>query len=333
MSMSISISMRNKSSRCYCLVRGDLLFPTQTMDDKHTISNESVTALMSYKSNACLGHGEPSRVWAPPVCLLLVELDSDTGKETTNHIDARMCLYSRGNFSFLLYMSRSPTSNADQEEWSSYQKVFRDVAEQLTAALDLIAPVPSGDEIEAGDIIKSDGHDEVKHVTTKRWEVPGQDVIAIDRGDQTLTLFADPQLYEGQTKREHDGPTKRVFKAKTSTASPPRVFQSPVSDNSSTQQLVLELDCRYRIASQLSPDSLLAFDDAMDDVQQAKRAGGHTKPYEMCTLLSNRWVYAFAKGDRELYALFDSAFFVTVADVQNAALEIRTELLGISTEK
>ena len=100
------------------------------------------------------------------------------------------------------------------------------------------------------------------------------------------------------------------------------------------------LDCRYQLASHLSTDTLLAFEDAFDEVQAFQQQSGDdtttSKCFEMCTLLAKRWVYAFAQNDdydQELYILFDPAFFVTVADVQNAALQIRKELLLTTTRK
>lgn len=346
-------------------VGGQLLIPTRTLNNQHTISNETATMLTGYmahfqfqmlrqRDSAVVSSGgsltpprksplrpfalsfaaddmddplpshftaseggflappplsflsaldesnalECSRgfVWAPPVSLP-VRIDSEM-----THMDARTCLFSRGDFSYLLFLTR-----ADPEEPTSYQAVFQDVEEQLAATLDIFAPLP--DQASSG----SDGFNEVKHMATKLWEVRGQEVIAIDRGDQTLTLFGDPRFDE--TKRDH-----RTRLSKSATP-----FKSPNATDT--------LDCRYRLASQLSLDSLLAFDDAMDEVQRYKRVEAEvTKPFEMCTLLSNRWVYAFAYGEKELYALFDSAYVVTVADVQHAARQIRTELLGTIAE-
>ena len=97
----------------------------------------------------------------------------------------------------------------------------------------------------------------------------------------------------------------------------------------------LGLDCRYQLSSHLPRDTILAFEDVFDEVQEFRQSvvdddddDGATRMFEMCTLLSSHWVYAFAQGDRELYILMDPALFVTVADVENATRDVRYELFG-----
>lgn len=355
-------------------IRGQLMFPTTTWNDKETISNETATKLMGYMAHfrfqtmyqlsrdtvlAAAGSTTPPRkatfrpfalsfvaddmedplpqvsptvdgflappplsflsaldepngfqclskeglVWAPPVCMPVT-----TGHEIT-HLDARICLYSRGVVSVLLYFSR-----ADPEGPTSYQTMFHDVEGKLASAL--VGNSSSPDEISN----KATGSlNVIKHVITKVWQVQGQEVIVIDRVDQSLLLFADPR--HNDEGKVHERPTRQAKnRSEQLIHSTPPAFESCSSSP-------LGLDCRYRLASQLSLDSLLAFDDAMDEIHQSNRDGSHA-PYEICTLLSNRWVYAFAQDQKELYAIFDSAFFVTVADVQHAAQRIRTELMG-----
>jgi len=44
---------------------------------------------------------------------------------------------------------------------------------------------------------------------------------------------------------------------------------------------------------------------------------------ELCTCMPNGWVYAYSMQEKDIYVYFDNAIYVTVADVQSAALRIK----------
>jgi hypothetical protein len=174
--------------------------------------------------------------------------------------------------------------------------------------------------------------DHQQHVSIRLWNKSGQDVIVIDRRDQTLVLFIDPD----RAHKPSDVLAKNGISPIAAGGGLFSPLKSPVSQSSPSKRpdcsrsSVLGLDCRYKLASQLNPDSLFALQDAMEEVRNSSNHDDQT--FEMCTLISKKWVYAYRNGDKELYALFDSSVFVTLANVQSAAIEIRKELVGISEE-
>jgi len=287
-----------------------------------------------------------TQVWVPPVCLPLCVQDDPASKTVTQHLDARVCVYCRGDFSFLFYLSSSPTvASNDPEEGldpSLYRQLFSSIEKELVCA---VPGVKNGDA-KAGEngtataittaLTSEDGK------TPQHWQREGLDVISIDRQTHTLSLFRDPRSYEDRTnKKEQRKLTKALLfqshrrEQQQLLPSPGKNLQSPPPSGGAANLSTLGLDCRYQLASHLSTDAVLAFEDAFDEVQAFRQSsGGDTsKCFEMCTLLAKRWVYAFAQdGDKELYILFDTAFFVTVADVQKAALQIREELLSTTKE-
>ena len=108
----------------------------------------------------------------------------------------------------------------------------------------------------------------------------------------------------------------------------------------------LGLDCRHRLTSHLPLDIVLAFDDMMNEVRKVREgkqiADSHRilrwppspsnsnddRCVELCTCMRQGWIYAFTQNEHELYAFFDASIYVTVADVQSAALRIRKRLFG-----
>lgn len=245
--------------------------------------------------------GRGGQIWAPPVSLpVVVDSDATTPSiKVRTRWDVRICWYNRDDFAFLLILSRTqPEQNV-----CAYKDIFVDAERLLSAAVNAVVQKnPSGTK---------DMSRDVQHVTTKIWQVHGQDVIAIDRESHSMILFSYPrQPFETQIEAS--------------------VTESDFSNSDAGQEWS---DCRHRLASQLSPVCMRAIDDAMEEIRQRRIFQGGSavnEPFEMCTLLSNnRWMCAFAIDKQELYALFDSTSFVTVADVQHAMMQIRSELLDV----
>ena len=220
---------------------------------------------------------------------------------------------------------------------SLYRQLFSSIEKELVCA---VPGVKNGDAKagENGTTTTTTASTSEDGKTPQHWQREGLEVISIDRQKHSLVMFRDPRSNEDRTnKTEQRNLTKallfqshRTEKQQQQQPSSGKNLQTPPPSGGAANLSTLGLDCRYQLASHLSTDAVLAFEDAFDEVQAFRQSsGGDTsKCFEMCTLLAKRWVYAFAQedGHKELYILFDTAFFVTVADVQNAALQIREEL-------
>jgi hypothetical protein len=249
-------------------------------------------------ANAFADH-RGGQVWAPPISLPLQFLEKDRSSSSKKRrVNVRICWFSRGDFSFLLMLRRL----AVEDPSTVYLEIFQGIEEKLVAVLDDV------EELSSNQSSPMSGYSNVQHAISN-WENCGQDIVAIDRNLQTVILLTSSDRGADE-RRDSD-----------------RFNNNGMTKNDGMPEWI---DCRYRLANQLSSESLYAFDDAMDEVARytERYESGSIEPYEMCTLLSNnRWFYAFAHGPKELYVLFDTALFVTVADVQQAAARIRGELL------
>ena len=83
-------------------------------------------------------------------------------------------------------------------------------------------------------------------------------------------------------------------------------------------------DVRLLLASKLPKDVLVAFDDVMDAMLDTDG-----RPYEVGTHLpSGSWVWSYGQDTKELYAVFPSSKYRTVADVQTIAKQLRESFFG-----
>lgn len=175
-----------------------------------------------------------------------------------------------------------------------------------------------------------------------QWTEPGQDVVVVNREQNMLYLFSDRKRKDNTKASTATSTTRRFLGFGTKSHS-----SSGESERSrSTQHLewaTLGLDCRHRLASHLHLDTMLAFDDMMNEIalrrkllmreDDVKTIGPTANPtrsgvVELCTCMPLGWVYACAAEEMELYAFFDSSIYVTVADVQTAATKIQDQFFG-----
>jgi hypothetical protein len=251
------------------------------------------------------GCQDDDRVWAPLVDLALCR--GDDLPQDLPSVKTRVCLYDYEDLSFLLYIL--PVTDEEEHD-SSYKDLFHKTATQISTALA---------QIQAPDERQSDGSPLGHRVRmeTRHWEQPGREIVFIDRSSQTLVLFSHrirDANNNNNVSNERSEKKNRFFKSSTQ----------------STQQRNPNFDCRHLLASHLSLDSVLAFEDVMNEVGQNQSAKNRdeNRPIEICTFIPEGWMFANADRGHELYVLFDSKLHVTVADVQNAALQIWKELMG-----
>jgi hypothetical protein len=255
------------------------------------------------------GCQDDDRVWAPLIDLALCSRDDFT--QDLPSIKTRVSLYDYEELSFLLYIL--PVTDEEEND-SSYKDLFHKTATQISTTLA---------QSQALDERQSDGSPLRRgmRMETRQWEQPGREIVFIDRSNQTLVLFShrirDANNIVSSNERSNNSGKEAMH----------RFFKSSTK---STQQTNPNFDCRHLLASHLSLDSILAFEDVMDEVCQNQSAENRdeTQPIEICSFIPEGWMFANADRGRELYVLFDSKLYVTVADVQTAALQIWKELMG-----
>jgi hypothetical protein len=170
-------------------------------------------------------------------------------------------------------------------------------------------------------------------VAMELYTEPGQDVIIVNREHNKLYLYSDRKPPMPKDKKKSSGHPRRFLgfmnKSHSSSGDGDRV-------NSKATQLEwtnLGLDSRHLLASHLHLDTILAFDDMMNEIARRRLSCTESESdsidmVELCTCMPLGWIYAFARGKMELYAFFDSSIYVTVADVQSAASKIQEQFFA-----
>jgi hypothetical protein len=272
-------------------------------------------------------------IWAPLVHLPMARSQgNDTNAGTT--FRTHMVLFDFFDFSFLLFLDLPLTKDHCPGELFNSRLLLMKLEEEISEAV-LLALNDGNNDIQENE----------SFTTTMEWtNGPGQDIILLEASNRKLILFQDPihpALRRGAKKKTSNKLEK----------SPPRRFlgfgpkkkgnvisQSSKQGATALEWSALGLDCRHLLASRLPLDVCLGFDDMINEVSRRKQnyvngdtssPPGETTTLELCTYMACGWIYAFGKGDKEIYAFFDNAIYVTVADVQAAALRIQ-ETFGVT---
>ena len=87
------------------------------------------------------------------------------------------------------------------------------------------------------------------------------------------------------------------------------------------------VDRRHIFASNLPLNVVEAFDDLMNQVNE-RMTSSNGEIVQLCTYMSQGWVFAHVQDQKELYMYFDASKFVTVSDVEHAADRVRIELFN-----
>ena len=281
--------------------------------------------LSSSDHSYCFEGPDLEKIWAPKVDLPLV-LSNWEGSNEMQHADAHVMLCQQGDFSFLFYVG---CQMLDDETMKLPAQFLDYLKENFTAIISET---------------KQDGQSSSK--TQKPPTIhpyqgePGQDIVFIDRDRHLLTLISDrKQVVARENTKPLQGrsPPRRFLRFGSRTAVE-KSTNSPHAQErlGAAERSALGLDARHLLASHLHLDTILAFDDMMNEVAKTKR-GTWTQGWsnndsnnmiEVCTCMPLGWMYAFAEGQMELYAFFDSSIYVTVADVQCAALKLQEHFFG-----
>jgi hypothetical protein len=180
----------------------------------------------------------------------------------------------------------------DDEPKEAYQSLLTEISSVLYRVVDALVAL---------DRRVATGRDDIDDPELHRsWDtMDGFDMIAVDRSLDTSTVYID----------EVD----------------PKIIAT-------LPHVSFPLDDRYVLLYHLSSDTLLAFEDAIDEVlRYRENVRDNNDPskrppcFERCTLLRKHWVYCHAEREKELYLLLHTSHFVTMADVQRVVQQLRKQ--------
>jgi hypothetical protein len=264
-------------------------------------------------------------IWAPMVHLLPLNLSTT---DERNIEKTHMVMFDFLEFSFLLFLKLPLARNQSPSELLECQRLFMKLEEELSEAILLTLHV--------------DIDDSSKGERSMEWtNGPGQDIILLERSRYRLVLFQDPATNPSWSRRD-SSKKKGVDRKRQQQQQRRFLWLGPrLKDRKSSQPLnygsialewsALGLDCRHLLASRLPLDVCLAFDDMVNEItrrreirkQQSVGQEAMNGSIEFCTCMPYGWIYAYATDDNEIYAFFDNSIYVTVTDVQSAALRIK----------
>ena len=270
----------------------------------------------------CFVERNNRKVWAPkihlPVCL---ECEDHTENV---YMDSFVLLFELHDFSFLLYLGFE-MSQPNHEQVSICKLFLTRLDKRLTDAVLLTSETISSEVLT---------EPEITHLPT-HWDGPGQDLILVNRQQHKLLLLSDRKpIISVESRKLGPGrnPPRRLWGFGPRQSEKRTNLAQHAARSSSSEWSVLGLDCRHLLASHLHLDTLLAFDDMMNEVAKRRDilqwSESSQIKLELCTCMPLGWVYACVDGENELYAFFDSSIYVTVADVQGAAHKIKENSFG-----
>ena len=158
--------------------------------------------------------------------------------------------------------------------------------------------------------------------------VVGQHTIFVDRSTEKLVLFSN----RGILTAGDDSKGLKLGVGFRKSHAAMKATDDNTTVRNSMEASPMGLDCRHLLANHLSEDVVLAFDDMMTFVRDARSQRGaisvfdkyrHGDVFETCTYLAQGWMWASASGDKELYMYFDSKKYSTITDIENIARSTR----------
>ena len=295
----------------------------------------AMLSVSEQKTTQIMGpHGEA--VWAP-----LVHYSPCCSREATQRREAEQAhvmLYEWNDFSFLLFVrptdrikllaaldqSQSYDSKANEDGMSALLgSIIKTLADSLNVVVVQTVPLE-----------KCTRQSKAASLTS-----PGRDIVFIDRkSSQSMIIPRSPR--KPSSSDTYASPKRLMHSFWAGPSSSPKKDSQKMASGHDAEVWAMEgLDCRHWLVSQLSLRTVLAFDDAMNEVSRYRQQwregclndgndgilGGK---YEVLTTVSEGWVYAFAdREDRELYIYLDSKDYVTIADAEKAIKEVRAAVL------
>jgi hypothetical protein len=274
------------------------------------------------------------KVWTPVVHIPIDHQDEN------DFLQANVVLFDVGQYSFLLYFDPGATMEASDLSSNTLEDLLPNEVEELEVGFSpTVGPISPYAALleELADslttcVMEIGTEGDVTGSIFSFGEVPGQHTVFVDRSMEKLVLFSNRGIpNDGEEKGAGGGKSSRKNLA---TKKP---TQNDALLRNGIEAAIPGLDCRHFLATRLAEDVVLAFDDMMSSVSESKndplRAPddcSHGKEFELCTYLAQGWMWACARGDKELYIFFDSKKFSTIADVETSANCMRNALFNES---
>ena len=271
-------------------------------------------------------------IWAPRVHLPLAPEIKERSSQDVMYDDefaTHMVVFDFLGFSFLIFIYLPWRDVPCKSQLSKTVSLLIDLGKKLS------------------NVIINSFHDQpcgsscVESVSTDFSSEPGQDIIIVEKSKGRMCLIQSPQ----QNSKRISFRDKRKVKfrgfAAFSHLEEGNISQStPSSHRCRTMEWsALGLDCRHWLSSRLPLDICLAFDDMINEIRDSKSVSSQsfsrkesnddevsTSILELCTCMPYGWIYALTTEEKEIFVLFDSSIYVTVADIQSAVLNIKEKL-------
>ena len=278
-------------------------------------------------------HGE--WVWAP-----LVSYGWCCNGEATTKQEAWLAhgiLYEWNDFCFLLFVSPANETkmlNTSKTGVQSFHSKTND--KNMAELLDVITTtlVDSLNVVVIPQVSPLDVRTVSSGITSLRSS--GRDIVFIDRSSSQCIVM--PRCQNKPLKSHaYASPTRIMHRFWMGPPSSPNKKREETAGAQDGQAWAMEgLDCRHWLASSLLPETVLAFDDVINEVSHYRRQRASKgnygnlsgEKYEVLTTVLGGWVYAYAdQEDRELYIYLDSKDYVTIADAEKSIQAVRGVVL------
>ena len=283
-----------------------------------------------------------------------IHLPSTLGFDSTDHedeVETYAVLHENNELSFLLFFEVTNLKGKDGvlatmaeelqprsnkvENFSNSTNAFKDVLIFLDEQLSEFCTTFSSHDDEEDPMSNSKNMAPVKEIDSDKIfpGEPGMDIICIDRDEGSFVLLSQHDLSSNEFKRigsksDNDTPSNGSKKSVGWFGGATKPKSSSEHKSSHRSQHSSMMDCRHKLASYLPVAILLAFDDMFIEIGKHRKEDATAKSIELCTFLSQGWVYSRAFRNVELYILLDTSKFVTISDVQKAVTRVRERLFN-----
>jgi len=307
-----------------------------------------LSALDDDASQFFYGPNGQQLIWAPRIfwpCMAgQANRNNQHCKNATSHSrrgendlenELRVAMYNYDDWSFLVFVTRSISRNNEDDEDCVDDDDEHDDKDAFVAVFqafdDVVRSVFQGENGEYA-VEKQPP----TTVQSRSWDEPGQDIIIVNRKLASTTTIVSSYRKEnsrnairGENQPSIRPPSKASFFIDPRGALS-RSRRRPI--NPSDTQQGRGLDSRQLLALGWSFDTILAFDDVLTELrhrtttrpEETERKTG----LELCTMLTDQWMYGYAEHDYELYVRLDAKLYATLADVETATRRIRFEFLN-----
>ncbi len=286
-------------------------------------------------------HGpKGERIWTPR--FYLPQGDQGNPARPDTFIEVHALVYEVNDFCFLLHFapdavfSQGSCANGNISPpaippvQQNFSNKLETISRKLTEGVDYLV---SDRKPEASNSLPADSVVHFPPFTTSSldWKESGQDTIFVDRTSNQIIVFSD-RLADASAKRTQISPSRspsRGFLSRLKSRKSQRPSARARKAASAPNGQATGLDCLHILASMITSEALNALDDVITEVQERRKqiSGNDVCFWEVVTFSAHGWIYARTHGQKEIYILFDSSLYATLADVQNAASRIREELL------